>query len=169
MATFVALIVRRWGLAGVTLRTRRCSSARTCSRSRLPPRCFVVIRDWGSGIGSVWRFSDCGCVSVRAPRVVAQQFVCMEARSAPAMGKPGTSSACRSFRPTCTLFRWLIETHTPFPLLAFAAPFVVANEKRRPDAFLAIGARRDGTCVISSSTRHSTTGRICGFCCRRSR
>jgi hypothetical protein len=35
-------------------------------------------------------------------------------------------------------FGWLIETHTPFPLLAFAAPFLVAREKRR-DAVLAIG------------------------------
>ena len=33
---------------------------------------------------------------------------------------------------------WLVETHTPFPLLAFAAPFVVAREKRK-DAWLAIG------------------------------
>ena len=35
-------------------------------------------------------------------------------------------------------FGWLVETHTPFPLLAFAAPFVVAREKRA-DAALAIG------------------------------
>ena len=35
-------------------------------------------------------------------------------------------------------FGWLVETQTPFPLLAFAAPFVVAREKRR-DAVLAIG------------------------------
>ena len=35
-------------------------------------------------------------------------------------------------------FGWLIETHTPFPLLAFAAPFVVAREKRA-DVALAIG------------------------------
>jgi hypothetical protein len=34
--------------------------------------------------------------------------------------------------------KWLVETHTPFPLLAFAAPFVVEKEKRA-DAWLAIG------------------------------
>jgi hypothetical protein len=34
--------------------------------------------------------------------------------------------------------KWLIETQTPFPLLAFAAPFVVAREKRA-DMALAIG------------------------------
>jgi hypothetical protein len=33
---------------------------------------------------------------------------------------------------------WLVETHTLFPLLAFAAPFVVPREKRA-DAVLAIG------------------------------
>lgn len=33
---------------------------------------------------------------------------------------------------------WLVETHTAFPLLALAAPFVVARE-RRADAALAIG------------------------------
>jgi hypothetical protein len=35
-------------------------------------------------------------------------------------------------------FGWLIETHTPYPLLAFAAPLVVAREKRA-DVALAIG------------------------------
>jgi hypothetical protein len=35
-------------------------------------------------------------------------------------------------------FGWLVETHTPFPLLAFAAPFVVARDKRG-DIVLAIG------------------------------
>ena len=35
-------------------------------------------------------------------------------------------------------FGWLVETHTPFPLLAFAAPFVVPREKRG-DVALAIG------------------------------
>jgi hypothetical protein len=34
-------------------------------------------------------------------------------------------------------FRWMIETHTPFPLLAFAAPFVVSRETR-PAIMLAI-------------------------------
>jgi hypothetical protein len=34
--------------------------------------------------------------------------------------------------------KWLVETHTPFPLLAFAAPFVVARETRA-DVALAIG------------------------------
>jgi hypothetical protein len=35
-------------------------------------------------------------------------------------------------------FGWLVETHTPLPLLAFAAPFVVARDKRG-DVVLAIG------------------------------
>ena len=34
--------------------------------------------------------------------------------------------------------RWLVETHTVFPLLALAAPLVIARE-RRPDAMLAFG------------------------------
>jgi hypothetical protein len=34
-------------------------------------------------------------------------------------------------------FRWLIETQTPFPLLAFASPFVV-DRSRRPIAWLAL-------------------------------
>ena len=41
---------------------------------------------------------------------------------------------------------WLLETQTVFPLLAFAAPFVVAREKRS-DAWLAIGLII-GTCVV---------------------
>ncbi len=43
-------------------------------------------------------------------------------------------------------FSWLVETHTPFPLLAFAAPFVVAREKRG-DVALAIGLIL-ATCAI---------------------
>lgn len=42
--------------------------------------------------------------------------------------------------------KWLIETHTAFPLLAFAAPFVVAREKRA-NAALALGLIL-ATCVI---------------------
>jgi hypothetical protein len=34
-------------------------------------------------------------------------------------------------------FSWLIETHTPFPLLAFAAPFVLPREQR-PSAWLGV-------------------------------
>jgi len=41
---------------------------------------------------------------------------------------------------------WLVETHTAFPLLAFAAPLVVARE-RRADAALAIGLIL-ATCAI---------------------
>ena len=33
---------------------------------------------------------------------------------------------------------WLVETHTPFPLIAFAAPFAIAREKRA-EALLACG------------------------------
>ena len=43
-------------------------------------------------------------------------------------------------------FTWLLETHTPFPLLAFAAPFVVAREKRL-DALLAMSLIA-ATCFI---------------------
>ena len=43
-------------------------------------------------------------------------------------------------------FQWLVETHTPFPLLAFAAPFVVAREKRMY-AVLAIGLAL-ATCAV---------------------
>lgn len=43
-------------------------------------------------------------------------------------------------------FGWLIETHTPFPLLAFAAPFAVPHAKRA-DVMLAIGLILT-TCVI---------------------
>jgi len=43
-------------------------------------------------------------------------------------------------------FSWLVETHTPFPLLAFAAPFVVRHEKRG-DVALSIGLVL-ATCAI---------------------
>ena len=43
-------------------------------------------------------------------------------------------------------FSWLVETHTPFPLLAFAAPFLVLREKRE-DAALSIGLIL-ATCAI---------------------
>ena len=43
-------------------------------------------------------------------------------------------------------FSWLVETHTLFPLLAFAAPFVVAREKRG-DVALSIGLIL-ATCAI---------------------
>jgi hypothetical protein len=43
-------------------------------------------------------------------------------------------------------FRWLVETHTLFPLLAFVAPFAVAHDKRA-DVGLAIGLIL-ATCLI---------------------
>jgi hypothetical protein len=43
-------------------------------------------------------------------------------------------------------FGWLVETHTPFPLLAFASPFIVSRE-RRADVALAIGLIL-ATCLI---------------------
>ena len=43
-------------------------------------------------------------------------------------------------------FSWFVETHTPFALLAFAAPFLVAREKRG-DVALAIGLIL-ATCAI---------------------
>ena len=43
-------------------------------------------------------------------------------------------------------FSWLIETHTPFPLLAFAAPIVLPRE-RHADAWLAIGLILS-TCIV---------------------
>jgi hypothetical protein len=43
-------------------------------------------------------------------------------------------------------FSWLVETHTPFPLLAFAAPLALPPEKR-PDGWLAL-ALIVTTCAI---------------------
>jgi hypothetical protein len=43
-------------------------------------------------------------------------------------------------------FKWLVETHTPFPLLAFAAPFALARDKRA-DAGLAIGLILTTCCI----------------------
>ena len=63
------------------------------------------------------------------------------------MASSGICSVSRPSQPTPSAYLgWLVETHTPFPLLAFAAPAVLPRE-HRAEAWLAMGLVL-ATCAI---------------------
>ena len=136
MATFVALVRRRWTLAGLL-----CGAALLVRPNLIPLALvavlFVVIRDRGLGIRPVTRFGLAAfpfCLLVLglnyglygSPfRTGYGQLGSLFGQAAAVINAP-------------RYLRWLVETHTPFPLLAFAAPFVLPKEKRG-ETWLAIG------------------------------
>jgi hypothetical protein len=136
MASFAALLRRRWMLAGV------CCGLALLVRPNLLPLAVVaglsvVIRDRGLGIRSVTRF-----VVAAVPFGLLVLWLNNSLYGSPfrtGYGQLGDLFGLSVVPLNASrYFGWLVETQTPFPLLAFAAPFVVAREKRR-DAVLAIG------------------------------
>jgi Dolichyl-phosphate-mannose-protein mannosyltransferase len=152
MATFVALVERRWTLAGIS-----CGLA-LLVRPNLLPLAIVAavfaaatqgntrrIRDWGLGIRSVGKFVV-GVIPFAVLVLLLNQWL----YGSPFRTGYGQLENLFSFSVVAAnaarYLGWLIDTHTPFPLLAFAAPFGVAKE-RRPDAILAL-VLIAATCVI---------------------
>ena len=123
MATFVALVGCRWTVAGV------CCGLALMVRPNLLPlgamrrvlRCHQSQRE---------RRAESGCAvsgggaSVWFDRSVAQQRALRQGHSEPNRhGQLVCSASFGIFHSTPRYLWWLIETATPFPLLAFAAPF----------------------------------------------
>jgi len=143
MGTFVAMLRRRWALAGF------CCGLALLVRPNLLPLAVVGgvfalldsklsrIRDWGMGIRNVAKFA-----------VAAFPFGLVVLWLNDGLyGSPlrtGYGATRELFKVSAfpinasRYFTWLLETHTPFPLLAFASPFVVSRE-RRGDVGLALG------------------------------
>jgi hypothetical protein len=154
--TFVSVLRRRYTLAGLV-----CGLALLVRPNLLPlalvtglailgirpafaPKRFGEVRrslggggDLGFGIRSVTRF-----LAAAIPFGFLVLWLNNGLYGSPlrtGYGDPGQLFSVSAFSVNVSrYFGWLIETHTPFPLLAFAAPFAVPNEKRA-DVALAIG------------------------------
>ena len=156
VATFLMLIRRRWLLAGL------CCGLALLVRPNLLPLALVAgvfalgIRpafarkrfgevrrslggggDWGLGIRNLTRFAIAA-----SPFGLLVLWLNNELYGSPfrtGYGQLGHLFGLSALPINAGRYLgWLVETHTPFPLLAFAAPFVVAREKRG-DVALAIG------------------------------
>ncbi len=138
MATFAALLRRRYALAGL------CCGLALLVRPNLLPLGLIVaaavtfgIRDSGLGIRNLTRFA-----LAAIPFGILVLWLNNGLYGSPfrtGYGQLGHLFGLSAVPINASrYFAWLIETHTPFPLLAFAAPFVVAREKRA-DVALAIG------------------------------
>jgi hypothetical protein len=133
MAAFSALIRRRWTLAGLS-----CGVALLVRPNLLPLACAAAVYLlWNSGVKALARFA--------APAVPFGLLVLWLNNSLygspfrTGYGRLGHLFTLSAFEVNASRYAgWLADTHTLFPLLAFAAPFVVAREKRA-DTALAIG------------------------------
>jgi len=147
MAAFVALIARRWALAGV------CCGLALLVRPNLLPLALVsalfVIVD-----RSVTRVAG----PIPNPNPLIPRVAVFLAAVFPfgllvlwlnsglygspfrtGYGQLGNLFGLSALTTNAPRYvSWLVETHTPFPLLAFAAPVVLPRE-RRADGWLAIG------------------------------
>jgi hypothetical protein len=145
MATFVGLIRRRWALAGL------CCGLGLLVRPNLLPLAIAAvffalgIRDWRLGIWYVTRF-----VVAALPFGLLVLWLNSGLYGSPfrtGYGQLGQLFSLSAFSVNASrYFWWLVETHTPFPLLMLAAPCVLPREKRA-DAWLAI-ALILATCVV---------------------
>ena len=170
MAVFVALVHRRWTLAGV------CCGLALLVRPNLLPLAAVA------GVFVLWSLTQSPNPVIPNPRrarfcLAALPFGLLSCGSTPsstaARCEPATASStiCSALEHSdnaARYLRWLIETHTPFPLLALAAPFFVATRKARGCPAGDRPHRRD-VFDLFRSTRHLMTGRTCVSCCRRLR
>jgi hypothetical protein len=155
MATFVALIRRRWMLAG------SCCGLALLVRPNLLPLgavagLFVMLDRGVTAVGERIPNPEAPIARVAAFGLAALPFGLLVLwLNAALYGSPfrtGYGQLGHLFGPAAVqvnapnYLKWLVETHTAFPLLAFAAPFVVAREKRAAVA-LAIGLVL-ATCIV---------------------
>src|SRR5688572_23181874 len=128
MATFVALIKRRWTVAGVV-----CGIALLVRPNLLPLAAVagaaIVVREGRSGMRYAMRFA----VAI-VPCGVLVLWLNSGLYGSPFRSGYGQLGQLFGYAAVAVnvprYVSWLVETHTPFPLLAFAAPFVVSREKR---------------------------------------
>jgi hypothetical protein len=148
IATFGALVARRHAIAGV------CCGVALLVRPNLLPLAAVAvlatgIREWrsgrtlGGGAAAFTGFKPPLIFGVTAlPFALAVLWLNHALYGSPF--RTGYGQLEHLFGASVfplnvsRYFRWLVETHTPFPLLAFAAPFLLAREKRA-DVGLATG------------------------------
>jgi hypothetical protein len=148
MATFAALVGRRWALAGI------CCGVALLVRPNLLPLGAVAaiaigIRDRRRGAGLFARATSAPGVTralIFGASALPFALAVLWLNNA-IYGNPfrtGYGQLDHLFGVSALpvnasrYFRWLVETHTPFPLLAFAAPFASARDKRA-DVGLAMG------------------------------
>lgn len=145
MAVFVALLSRRWTLAGLL-----CGVALLVRPNLLPAAVvagvFVIAsRDSTSLVRRVTAFT-----AAALPFALVVLWLNNALYGSPfrtGYGQLGHLFGASVIPLNASRYvGWLVETHTPFPLLAFAAPFVIPREKRR-DAMLAI-ALVLATCAV---------------------
>ena len=144
MAAFAALVSRRWPLAGVS-----CGLA-LLVRPNLLPLALVAI---------VWLAIVGGRSAIVRFGAAASPFLALVLGLNAALYdgplKTGYGQASQLFSASAVpvmaprYLGWLVDTHTLFPFLALAAPFV-APHGRRADMWLAI-ALSVVTCVLYSS------------------
>jgi len=146
MATFAALVSRRWALGGF------CCGLALLVRPNLLPLAlvaigglFVVTRAWRSEMRAVTRFGI-GVI----PFGLAVLWLNSGLYGSPfrtGYGQLGNLFGLSAVAINAPRYlSWLMETHTPFPLLGLAAPFVVPRETRS-DVVLAIGLIA-ATCAV---------------------
>ena len=146
MATFAALLRRRYALAGL------CCGLALLVRPNLLPLAivagiFVALRipNPKSRITAIAPF----CLAA-APFCLAVLWLNHGLYGSPfrtGYGQLGQLFSLSAFAINASrYFGWLVETHTPFPLLALAAPFVLPREQRA-GVWLAIGLIV-ATCVV---------------------
>jgi hypothetical protein len=144
MATFAALIHRRWLLAGFV-----CGLA-LLVRPNLLPLALVAGIFAGSAEPGVWSRQAMRFLMAVIPFGLLVLWLNNGLYGSPfrtGYGQLGHLFSLSALSVNASrYFSWLVETHTPFPLLAFAAPFAVAREKRG-DVALATGLIL-ATCAI---------------------
>jgi len=123
MTAFWALLGRRWGLAGLF-----CGLALLVRPNLLPLGAVAAAYVVWNGKGAV-RFAA-GCL----PFAAVVLFLNAALYGSPlrtGYGSPGQLFSLSNIGVNAARYgRWLIETHTPFPLLALAAPFLAPRDKR---------------------------------------
>lgn len=159
MAVFVALVSRRWALAGIccglallvrpnllplaTIAGIFVLTAPTPNpQSRIPdPQSLVPARAWPEkGSGAFFSAAVFGLAAL--PFVLIVLWLNVALYGGPlrsGYGQLGHLFSLSVFPGNAARYgRWLLETQTPFPLLAVFAPFLVDRD-RRPAAILAFG------------------------------
>jgi hypothetical protein len=155
IATFVALVTRRWMVAGL------CCGVALLVRPNLLPLGIVATLFVIASV-SVTRVSGpapnrrspltqvAGFAIAAIPFCVLVLFLNDALYGSPfrtgygQLGHLFGVAAARVNAPR--YFAWLVDTHTPFPLLSFAAPFLLPRE-HRPCAWLAVSLIA-ATCLV---------------------
>jgi hypothetical protein len=135
IAVYVALISRRWALAGLG-----CGLALLIRPNLLPLAAVAAVFVWkdsSSGIRAVMRFTAAAIplglmVLLLNEALYGNPFSTGYGRMESLFSLAAVPGNAANYAT------WLIETHTPFPLLALVSPFFVPGEKRA-EVLLALG------------------------------